>query len=82
MIGAHTDDPLVRKKASRRITSFGTRQPPEALAEVLSREDIEKFEQRAIVSNVKMLPARAARGNRNTRPRRHCECAGGPSERY
>ena len=44
VIGAHTDDPLVREEASRRITWFGTRQPPEALAEVLSPEDIEKIE--------------------------------------
>ena len=56
VIGAHTDDPLVREEASRRITWFGTRQSPEALADVLSPEDIEKIERLAIDSNVKALP--------------------------
>ncbi len=56
LVGARTSDPIVQEKTSRRITWFGTRQPPEELAGILSREDIAIIEARAIEANAKALP--------------------------
>jgi hypothetical protein len=56
IIGARTDDPATREKASRRITWLGTRQPPEALADLLGPDDIALIEQRAVEANVRALP--------------------------
>jgi hypothetical protein len=56
LIGARTDDPVVQEKTSRRVTWFGTRQPVEDLAGVLTPDDIASIEARAIAANIEALP--------------------------
>jgi hypothetical protein len=56
LIGARTSDPILQERTSRRITWFGTRQPPEELAGILGHEDIATIERRAIEVNTQALP--------------------------
>lgn len=56
IIGSRTSDPAVQEKASRRVTWFGTRQPLEALAEILDPQDLALIEERAVAACVQALP--------------------------
>ena len=56
VIGTRTSDPIVQEKTSRRITWFGTRQPPGELAGILGPEDIAMIESQSIEANAKALP--------------------------
>lgn len=56
VIGSHTNDPAAQEKASRRVTWFGTRQPPEALAGILDPQDFALIEQRAVSACTQALP--------------------------
>lgn len=56
IIGSRTSDPAVQEKASRRVTWFGTRQPHEALADILDPQDLALIEQRAITACTQSLP--------------------------
>ena len=56
VIGARTSDPAVQEKASRRVTWFGTRQPLEALAELLDPQDLASIEERTVTACAEALP--------------------------
>ena len=56
VIGSHTSDPAVQEKASRRVTWFGTRQPLEALADILDPPDLALIEERAVAACIQSLP--------------------------
>lgn len=56
VICTRTTDPMMREKVSRRITWFGTRQPPEGISDVLGPDDIPAIELDAISANAKALP--------------------------
>lgn len=56
LIASRTDAPPLRERMSRRITWFGTGQPAEDVADVLSPDDITTIEERTIQANVQALP--------------------------
>ncbi|WP_201836909.1 PP2C family serine/threonine-protein phosphatase [Microvirga zambiensis] len=56
VIGARTSDPVIQEKTSRRVTWFGTRQPHEALADILDPQDLVLIEQHAVTACVQALP--------------------------
>jgi hypothetical protein len=56
VIGARTSDPTAQEKTSRQVTWFGTRQPHEALADILAPQDLALIEQRAVTACTRALP--------------------------
>ena len=56
VISARLADPSALEKLTRRITWFGTRQPPDELGSALTPDDISAIETQAIAANVRALP--------------------------
>jgi hypothetical protein len=56
VIGQKISDPEKHEQMSRRVTWHGTRQPLEAVADVLDAADMSLIEERAIAANLEALP--------------------------
>jgi len=56
VIGIRTGDPAIQETISRRVTWFGTRQPHEALADILDPQDLVLIEQRSVAACAEALP--------------------------